>query len=153
VVDGLDVVAIGVEHVGAVVAFVVLGPRPGRTVVAPTRFQRRGVETVHGLPGGSGEGDVDPGDGPLACVDDKPPALSASEGQDALTLELEAETQRGQSCLVEPPAGQQVPRSQGDGGGAGRATVGGGRGARGRVQPARTRSKGLPGLELNKNRP
>jgi hypothetical protein len=97
VVDGLDVVAIGVEHVGAVVAFVVLGPHPRPAIIVSSRFQRRGVETVHGLPGGSGEGDVDPGDGPLACVDDKPPALSASEGQEALALELEAETQRDAS--------------------------------------------------------
>jgi hypothetical protein len=70
VVDGLDVVAIRVERVGAVVAFVVLGPQPRRAVIAPSRLQRRGVEMVHGLTAGSGEGDVEPGDGPLACVDD-----------------------------------------------------------------------------------
>ena len=67
-VDRLDVVAVGVEHVGAVVACVVLGPRPRSAVVAPARLQRRGVETVHGLPAGSGEGDMDPSDGPLARV-------------------------------------------------------------------------------------
>jgi hypothetical protein len=106
VVDGLDVVAVGVEHVGAVVASVVLGSQPRRTVVAPSRLQRRGVETVHGLPAGSGEGYVEPGDGPLACVDDKPPALPASEGYEALVLEFQAETQGSQSRLVEPPAGR-----------------------------------------------
>jgi hypothetical protein len=51
---GLDVVAVGVEHVGAVVAFVVLGSQPRRAVIAPSFLQRRGVETVHGLPAGSG---------------------------------------------------------------------------------------------------
>ena len=114
VVDGLDVVAVGVEHVGAVVAFVVLGSQPRRAVIMPSRFQSRGVETVHGHPAGSGEGDVEPGDGPLACVENEPPALPASEGYEALMLELQAETQRSQSCLVEPPAGRQVPRPQGD---------------------------------------
>ena len=113
-VDGLDIVAVGVEHVGAVVAFVVLGPQPRRAVIAPSCLQRRGVETVHGLPAGSGEGDVEPGDGPLACVDDEPPALPASEGQEALVLELQAETQGSQGRLVEPPAGRQVPHPQGD---------------------------------------
>src|SRR5215218_10847195 len=91
VVDGLDVVAIGVEHVGAVVAFVVLGSQPRRAVIAPSRLQRRDVETVHGLPAGSGERDVEPGDGPLACVDDKLPALSAPEGYEALVLKLQVE--------------------------------------------------------------
>jgi hypothetical protein len=91
VVDRLDVVVIRVEHVGAVVAFVVLGPQPRPAVIVSSRLQRRSVETVHGLPGGSGEGDMDPGDGSLACVDDKPPALPASEGYEALVLELQAE--------------------------------------------------------------
>src|SRR5919107_2379425 len=114
VLDRLDVVAVGVEHVGAVVAFVVLGSKPRRAVIAPSCLQRRGVETVHGLPAGSGECDVEPGDGPLACVDDEPPALPASEGYEALVLELQAEPQGSQGRLVEPPAGQQVPHPQGD---------------------------------------
>ena len=42
-VDRLDVVAVGDEPVGAVVAFVVLGPKPRRAVVAPSCLQRRGV--------------------------------------------------------------------------------------------------------------
>src|SRR5215207_6306422 len=92
VVDGLDVVAVGVGHLGAVVAFVLFGSKPRRAVIAPSCLQRRGVETVHGLPAGSGERDVEPGDGPLACVDDEPPTLPASEGQEALVLELQAET-------------------------------------------------------------
>ena len=89
-----------------------VGPRPA--VIAPSRLQRRGVETVHGLPAGSGEGDVEPGDDPLACVDDKPSALPASEGYEALVLELQAETQGSQSCFVESPAGRQIPGPQGD---------------------------------------
>src|SRR5918999_1915218 len=112
--DRLNVVAVRVEYVGAVVAFVVLGSKPRRAVISPSCLQRRGVETVHGLPAGSGECDVEPGDGPLACVDDEPPALPASEGYEALVLELQAETQGSQSRLVEPPAGRQVPRPQGD---------------------------------------
>src|ERR671910_1838410 len=114
VLDRLDVVAVGVEHVGAVVAFVVLGSQPRRAVIAPSCLQRGGVETVHGLPAGSGESDMEPGDGPLACVDDEPPALPASEGYQALVLELQAEAQGSQGRLVEPPAGQQIPHPQGD---------------------------------------
>jgi hypothetical protein len=45
---------------------VVLGSQPRRAVIAPSCLQRRGVETVHGLPAGSGESDMEPGDGPLA---------------------------------------------------------------------------------------
>jgi hypothetical protein len=75
---------------------VVLGPQPRRAVILPARLQRRGVESVHGLPAGSGEGDVDPRAGPLACEDDEPPALPAPESEEALALELRAETQWGQ---------------------------------------------------------
>src|SRR5918997_2592207 len=114
VVDGLDVVAGGVEHVGAVVAPVVLGPRPRCSVVAPSRLECRGVEGVDRLPAGGGEGEVDPGDGPLARVQDEPPALPASEGQETVALELKAEAQRSQGRLVEPSAGRQVSRPQGD---------------------------------------
>jgi hypothetical protein len=93
---------------------VVLGPQPRRAVIASSRLQRSGVEAVHGLPVGSGEGDVGPGEWPLACVNNEPPALPAPEGQEALVLELQAEIQGSQGCLVELPAGRQVPRPQGD---------------------------------------
>src|ERR687897_393915 len=46
VVDGLDVVAVGVEHVGAVVALVVLGSQPRRAVIAPSCLQLRGGRLV-----------------------------------------------------------------------------------------------------------
>ena len=39
-VDRLDVVAVGVEHVGAVVAFVVLGSKPRRAVILVVRARR-----------------------------------------------------------------------------------------------------------------
>src|SRR5439155_15371536 len=45
--DRLDVVAVGVEHVGAVVAGVILGPLAGRAVVPVARRQRDAVELVH----------------------------------------------------------------------------------------------------------
>jgi hypothetical protein len=112
--DSLDVVAVRVQHVGAVVSSVVLGPRTRCAVIAPSRLQRRGVEGVDRLPAGGGEGEVDPGDGPLARVQDEPPALPASEGQETVALELKAEAQRSQGRLVEPSAGRQVSRPQGD---------------------------------------
>src|SRR5205823_10846011 len=45
--DGLDVVAIRVEHVRGVVARAVLGPDPRRSVVTRAGLGRRGVEGVH----------------------------------------------------------------------------------------------------------
>jgi hypothetical protein len=102
VVDRFYVVSVGVEHVGAVVACVVLGPQPWRAVIAPVRLQRRGVEAVHGLPAGSGEGDVEPGDGPLTRVDEKPPTLPAAEGQEALVLELQAEAPEDPASIRQP---------------------------------------------------
>ena len=49
--DGLDVVAVGVEHEGAVVAGVVLGPLARRAVVAVARAGRGAVERLDGRVG------------------------------------------------------------------------------------------------------
>jgi hypothetical protein len=56
---GLDVVAVEVVHVGAVVVLVVLGPHARRAVVAPARGQRSRVERVDRGAVSAREGDVD----------------------------------------------------------------------------------------------
>jgi hypothetical protein len=58
VVDDLDVVAVRVEHEGAVVARVVDGALAGGAVVLVARGERGGVERPHGgvLVRGEGEG-------------------------------------------------------------------------------------------------
>ena len=58
VADGLDVVAVGVEHVGAVVVGVVDLADPGRAVVGPAGGERGGVERVDGRAIGGRERDV-----------------------------------------------------------------------------------------------
>ena len=45
--DGLDVVAIGVEHEGSVIPGAVFRPRPGLSDVAAAVRERRGVEFLH----------------------------------------------------------------------------------------------------------
>src|SRR5687768_6346081 len=54
----LDVVAVGIEHEGAVVGRVVVRPQTGSAVVAAAGGDRRLVECVHGGPIGAGEGNV-----------------------------------------------------------------------------------------------
>src|SRR5262245_55694380 len=46
VADGFDVVAVGVEHEGAVVVLVVVRPQPGRAVVGGAGAERGRVEGV-----------------------------------------------------------------------------------------------------------
>jgi hypothetical protein len=46
VAHGFDVVAVGVEHEGAVVMRVVVRPQPGRTVVGTAGGQRCGMEGI-----------------------------------------------------------------------------------------------------------
>ena len=62
VADGLDVVAVGVEHVGAVVVRVVDLAHAGGAVVGAAGLERGGVEGVDGGAVGRLEGDVDLGD-------------------------------------------------------------------------------------------
>ena len=47
VADGLDVVAVGIEDVGAVIAGVVDRAQPGWAVIASSRSNRRGMERVN----------------------------------------------------------------------------------------------------------
>ena len=56
--DGLDVVAVRVQHVGGVVAVAVLGARSRRAVVAAAGVERRRVEGVDGLAAVAFERDV-----------------------------------------------------------------------------------------------
>src|SRR5581483_10568602 len=59
VVDGLDVVAVRVEHEGTVVAAVVDGPLARLTVVAVARRHGHAVKLAHGLIVGGVKSDVD----------------------------------------------------------------------------------------------
>jgi hypothetical protein len=58
VIDRLDVVAVGVEHEGSVVALVIVRARAGLTVVLPACIDGRSVERVHLLLVLSAKGDV-----------------------------------------------------------------------------------------------
>jgi len=65
VADGLDVVAVGVEDEGAVVAGVVERARARSAVVGATGGERGGVEGVDRVAIAGGEGDVDAGIGDI----------------------------------------------------------------------------------------
>ena len=58
VVDGLDVVAVGVEDEGAVVVLVVVRAQAGLAVVGPARGERGGVEGLDLVLGVDAEGEV-----------------------------------------------------------------------------------------------
>jgi hypothetical protein len=53
--DGLDVVAVRIEHEGRVVPGMI-APLAGSAVILPASDKRRGVEALHGLPVGRLEG-------------------------------------------------------------------------------------------------
>ena len=55
---GLDVVAVGVEDEGAVIIWMVVGPRAGRAIVPSAGGQRRTMEGVDFGARGRGEGDM-----------------------------------------------------------------------------------------------
>ena len=57
-VDGLDIVAVGVKDKGAVIAGVVMRPQARRAIVAPARRQRRLVKGIDRGPVGRGKGDM-----------------------------------------------------------------------------------------------
>src|SRR5688572_3023602 len=58
VTDGLDVVAVGIQHEGAEVFGVIFGTQAGATVVSPARVERGAMERLdHGAIAGR-EGDV-----------------------------------------------------------------------------------------------
>ena len=57
--DGLDIVAVGVEHEGAVVIRVIMRAQSWRSVVLPARGDRGRVKGIDSGAGGGGEGDMD----------------------------------------------------------------------------------------------
>src|ERR1700733_1713220 len=76
---GLDVVPVGIEHEGAVVALAVVRPRAGRRVFAPAGGQRSGMEGLHLLDRVGREGDVDRGADAVVGRDREVHLLGAAE--------------------------------------------------------------------------
>src|SRR5882724_1777767 len=60
VTDGFDIVAVGIEHEGAVIIGMIMRPEPRRAVVAAARRHRRRVEGIDQCTGIGGEGDMSP---------------------------------------------------------------------------------------------
>ena len=79
VADRLDVVAIRIEHVGAVVVLVVDRARAGRPVIDPACAKRRLVEGVDEVSRVAGEGDVNLGDGRARGLESEERLAVASE--------------------------------------------------------------------------
>jgi hypothetical protein len=103
VADGLDVVAVRVEHVGAVVVRVVDLAHAGAAVVRPARRQRGGVERVHGGSVRDGKRDVyagvrrpAPGGDPEERL-----AVAAEAADPGERLHQQLEAQRRQRLRVE----------------------------------------------------
>ena len=105
VADGLDVVAVRIEHVRAVVVRVVDLPLAGRSVVRPACGERSGVEGVHELDGRSPERDVSPGGGPLSAHADPEERLLVARQAEAADignrLHQQLNAERRQRLFVE----------------------------------------------------
>ena len=113
VADGLDVVAVGVEDEGAVVAGVVDRARAGCAVVGAAGRQRGGVEGVDGLAVGCGEGELGAADCGTAAGVDPEVGLGAvlalaAEADRALELHHAADPERRQRRFVEGLAARVV---------------------------------------------
>jgi hypothetical protein len=59
VANGLDVVAVGVEHKGPVIVGVIMRPEAGRSVVLAASGNRGGIERIDLCAARSGERDMD----------------------------------------------------------------------------------------------
>ena len=84
--DRLDVVSVGVEHVGRVVVRVVLGPNARRAVVAPSRVEGRRVEGVDRRTVVALESDVGAADGVATADPEVETARVREVGERALLL-------------------------------------------------------------------
>src|SRR5262249_13379413 len=107
---GLDVVAVGIEHVGSVVARVVLRPQSGWAVVPAAGGERSLVEGIHGRSVGSGEGEVDRGGGPARRNGDVLRTLG-TEGDPVPVVDLPAPPGR-ERTPVEAPARHDVAHDE-----------------------------------------
>jgi hypothetical protein len=111
VVDGLDVVAVGVEDERAVVARRVVGADARPAVVGAARGERRRVEGVDLRAGVGGERDVATGRGRVAGGEDEVIEVVGAERGPVRVLaplRLLDEPQRRERRQVEAPAGGPV---------------------------------------------
>ena len=108
---GLDVVPVGVEHEGAVVAIAVFGSRAGRPVVPAPGSHGSGVEGVDLVGRVRGEGDVELTTLLVPLRDREVVLLLCSERDAAVGVARRAEVieaERRQRLRVEAPAPLQV---------------------------------------------
>src|SRR3954447_1306262 len=122
--DGLDVVAVGVDHEGGVVAAAVLGPQPGWTVVGRTGVHCGGVPASDSLLIASAKRDVRAGGDTVAsglaadAVQGEVVALAAPEQHVRVTFELAVskheEPKLGQRGFIHPAACLQVADTYSD---------------------------------------
>ena len=100
--DRFDVVAVGVEDVGGVVARVVLSTDPWRAVVASTEGECVRVEPLDGLAIGAGERDVRPSDRVAPSDPEVEAVLVREVGEHAVLLVDDAVPEWPEKLLVEP---------------------------------------------------
>src|SRR5438105_12140194 len=112
--DRFQVVAVRVEHEGAVVLLVVLGPRPGRSVVPGARRQGSGVEGADGGAIACAEGEVG-GSVRSGCLGDPEVGLAAgAEAEEGAVHDGDRIAERSQRRLVECAAAGEVAHAHGE---------------------------------------
>lgn len=117
VADGFDVVAVGIEHVAAVVVGVV-PPQAGCAVVGSARVERRGVEGVHLRPAPGPQRDVEPALRrlPVRLDEERRPfcAFPAESGRRSGELHQQRHPERSERPLVERLAALVVGNGEPD---------------------------------------
>src|SRR4051812_4018811 len=111
----LDVVPVGVEQEGGVVAVAVVRPRPGRPVVAAAALQALAMELLHALAVLRAEGDVGAGaDGLVGLVEPERSSAGFAEAGVAVALAVEPIAQSTEHRLIEADAGLQIAHLDAD---------------------------------------
>ena len=116
-VDGLNVVAVGIEHERAVIALRALRPRAWRSVVPSPGGQRRGIEGVDLLTPIGGKRDVDGRSGAVSLGDREVVGLLEAEGNLAGSVPPRSDlrkAERRQRPRIEVAAAREVTHTDAD---------------------------------------
>src|SRR5262245_60792546 len=112
--NGLDVVAIRIEHEGGIVGRAVVLPYAGSAIVPSACRKRCAMKRVHGVTCGDFERYMERTRGRFARVNVEQGAPVVSEAYRLFTLVNQRESQRCECLLVEVPAPRKILHAKTD---------------------------------------